>query len=142
MRIVFISADIWGIVVLVPLYWLVDLTDIHLCRSTGVLLRLPIRGYGLANRFSRHRFEPNAVAAIDGSGHYREDRLRSDGGHDAQRRATFIEGHTRRRAGFTVGNPFYPGASRNSDIESDLAASYCAVELSVIRKTPPPRVPA
>ena len=116
-RIVFTVAGVWGVVVLAPLYWLVDLTGTSLRsadRLPAVLLRVSVGGHGVANRLSRHRVEPGAVAAADGSGRNREARLRSDCGRFARPGTPVIERHTRHGAGLVIGDPLCYRANKDS----------------------------
>lgn len=56
-QIVFTVAGIWGIVVLAPFYWLVDVTGVRFLRG----------GTSMADRISRDRVEPKAVPSADDS---------------------------------------------------------------------------
>ena len=80
-KIVFIAAGVWGIVVLTPLYFLLDLTGRQYAPAnyvSAVLLRLSVDHDGVADRLSGDRVEPVAIPAADDPEHSREGRLHRD----------------------------------------------------------------
>ena len=65
-QVVFIGAGVWGIVVLTPLDWLVDVTGRHTSAANdSQFSRLPVRRHGVADCLSRDRIQSGALLAVD-----------------------------------------------------------------------------
>ena len=74
-RFVFIGAGVWGVVVLTPLIFLVDISGRYYLATnflSAVLLRFHGRGAGVATRLPRHRVGSDPVPAPHDPRHRRE----------------------------------------------------------------------
>ena len=134
-RIVFIAAGVWGIVVLTPLYFLVDVTGRQYAPPTDY----PQFFYGFLSVaiawHSRDRVEPGAIPALHAPGDCREARLRRDVDGAAQPGSHFSDGRLAGLARPAAGHPLHRRVCEDAHSDAVTMLTAGSYRMAITRRT-------